>query len=144
MDGGWLRRRGRLEKDCPTKRRPICRLPRKLFAHLKRWRRMDEAQSIERIAQGLPPITTVLHHGGRPLNGRVRRSLAAAVKDAELKRRPTPHWLRHTAATWLVADPKVPLEEAAGFLGMTVDTLTEHYDHHRPDFPTKGGQSMGR
>jgi integrase len=133
LEGGWLRRRGRLEKEQPTKRRPICRLPRRLIVHLRRWRDLDAAESIARAERGQGAIDTVLHHGGRALSGRIRRSFASAVKDAGLKKDVTPHWLRHTAATWLVAHPGVALPDAAQFLGMTVDTLLAHYNHHRPD-----------
>lgn len=55
------------------------------------------------------------------------------MKDAGIKPEVTPHWLRHTAATWLVANPKVELSQAAQYLGMTVETLLAHYNHHRPD-----------
>lgn len=82
LEGGWLRRRGRLEKEQPTKRRPICRLPRRLAIHLRRWRDLDAAESARRAQQGLPAIDTILHHGGRALSGRIRRSFASAVKDA--------------------------------------------------------------
>ncbi len=133
LNGGWLRRRGRLEKEQPTKRQPICRLPRRLMVHLRRWRDLDAAESATRAAKGLPPIDTVLHHGGRALSGRIRRSFASAVNDAGIKPEVTPHWLRHTAATWLVANPKVELSQAAQYLGMTVETLLAHYNHHRPD-----------
>ncbi len=133
LEGGWLRRRGRLEKEQPTKRRPICRLPRRLMIHLRRWRELDAAENVIRAERGLPAIDTVLHHGGRALSGRIRRSFASAVVDAGLKPQVTPHWLRHTAATWLVANPKVELSQAAQYLGMSVDTLLAHYNHHRPD-----------
>lgn len=137
LEGGWLRRRGRLEREQPTKRRPICRLPRRLIVHLRRWRELDLAESLARVEQGQAAIETVLHHGGRALSGRIRRSFASAVKDAGLRRDVTPHWLRHTAATWLVAHRDVALSDAAQFLGMTVDTLLAHYNHHRPDHQIK-------
>ena len=44
----------------------------------------------------------------------------------------TPHTLRHTAATWLM-QAGVDLWEAAGFLGMTAETLERVYGHHHPD-----------
>nr|WP_314188133.1 tyrosine-type recombinase/integrase [uncultured Brevundimonas sp.] len=144
LEGGWLRRRGRLEKDQPTKRRPICRLPRRLSAHLHRWRDLDKAENLVRATQGQGPADTVLHHGGRALSGRIRRSFASAVTDAGLNHKVTPHWLRHTAATWLVAHPEVPLSDAAQFLGMTVDTLLAHYNHHRPDHQVEAAAFANR
>ncbi|WP_426051977.1 tyrosine-type recombinase/integrase [Brevundimonas sp. SL161] len=144
LEGGWMRRRGRLERDQPTKRRPICRLPRRLHAHLVRWHALDEAESRDRARRGLPSIKTVIHHGGRPLAGRIRRSFASAVRDAGLSEQTTPHWLRHTAATWLVANPKVELSEAAQYLGMTVETLVKHYNHHRPDFLAAASKALSQ
>ncbi len=144
LEGGWLRRRGRLEKEQPTKRRPICRLPRRLAVHLRRWRDLDVAENLLRADKGLPEIDTVLHHGGHALSGRIRRSFSAAVRDAGLKPEVTPHWLRHTAATWLVANPKVDLPQAAQFLGMTVDTLLKHYNHHRPDHQIEAAAAADR
>lgn len=44
----------------------------------------------------------------------------------------TPHTLRHTAETWLMqrgADPW----QAAGYLGMSLETLLRVYDHQHPD-----------
>jgi integrase len=76
----------------------------------------------------------MLEFGGRPIK-RISKAFAAAANDAELSHangKVTPHTLRHTAATWLMqrgVDPWV----AAGYLGMTVETLLEHYGHHHPD-----------
>jgi integrase len=44
----------------------------------------------------------------------------------------TPHTLRHTAATWLM-QMDVPVWVAAGYLGMTAETLERNYGHHHPD-----------
>jgi integrase len=44
----------------------------------------------------------------------------------------TPHVLRHTAATWLM-QAGTDMWEAAGYLGMTVEMLSERYGHHHPD-----------
>jgi Phage integrase family len=57
----------------------------------------------------------------------------AVVKDAGLGPDVTPHVLRHTAATWLMQAGTDPWE-AAGFLGMTVETLIGRYGHHHPDY----------
>jgi len=53
--------------------------------------------------------------------------------DAGLGIDVTPHVLRHTAATWLMHAGTDPWE-AAGFLGMTVETLMSRYGHHHPDY----------
>jgi len=133
LQNGWVFRRGRMEADRPTKRRPICRLPKRLLRHMAHWRLQDEGLSLERAKLGLPPIETVLHHGGREIRGRIRRGYNGVVTDAGLDRRITPHWHRHTAATWLM-EAGVPLQQAAQYLGMTIHTLESKYGHHRPDF----------
>lgn len=120
LDAGIIYRRGRNERDSKTKRRPVVKLPRKLVAHLIRWRRQDSEKG----------IATVLHHGGEPVAS-VRTGFSACVADAELNG-VTPHWLRHTSATWLM-ESGVDLWIAAGFLGMSIQTLERHYGHHRPD-----------
>ena len=53
------------------------------------------------------------------------------MEDAGLGPEVTPHVLRHTAATWLM-QAGVDMWEAAGFLGMTVEMLSQRYGHHHP------------
>lgn len=67
-------------------------------------------------------ISSVLHHGGTARAGRVRRGFAACLRDAGLPEEITPHWMRHTAATWLVEADVSPWD-AAWYLGMTSKTL---------------------
>jgi len=43
-----------------------------------------------------------------------------------------PHVLRHTAATWLM-QAGTDVWEAAGYLGMTIEMLSQRYGHHHPD-----------
>lgn len=133
LEKGWIFRRGRKEADKPTKRRPMCRIPKRLLRHLHRWRRQDEALNVERIKAGLAPVETILHHGGRAIRGRIRKGYKGIVADAGLDAAITPHWHRHTAATWLM-EADVPIRRAAQYLGMTPRTLEKVYGHHRPDF----------
>lgn len=135
LDRGWIYRRGRKEADKPTKRRPMMRIPKRLLAHMRRWRRQDDRLDLERQSQGLAPVETLLHHGGRALRGRVRTGYAGIVKDAGLPPEVTPHYHRHTAATWLM-EKDVPVRRAAQYLGMTARTLERVYGHHRPDYQT--------
>jgi len=135
LSTGVVYRRGRDERDHKTKRRPLVRVPNRLRAHLERWRRLDRAEELRRRAASgdqVPPIVSVVHHGGEPLAGRVRRSFDSAVRDAGLPDEITPHWMRHTCATWLM-ERNVPVWDAAAYTGMTVQTLEKCYGHHRPD-----------
>lgn len=130
LDKGVIYRRGRDETDSRTKRRPLVKLPRKLAAHMRRWQDMDK----------IDHRATVLHHGGRQI-GSVRKGFAGCVADAGLSG-VSPHWLRHTAATWLMEGSVDPWE-AAGYLGMTVQTLEKHYGHHRPDHQAAARKALG-
>lgn len=124
-------RRGRDERESATKRRPMVKLPRRLAGHLSRWKAADERKG----------LATVLHHGEREI-GSVRRGFAGCVADAGLSSAITPHWLRHTAATWLM-ERNVDSWEASGYLGMTAATLEKHYGHHRPDHQSAARKALG-
>jgi hypothetical protein len=63
----------------------------------------------------------VVEWQGRPVKW-INTVFSAAARDAELEGTVTPHTLRHTAATWLMQGG-VDLWTAAGFLGMTVETV---------------------
>jgi integrase len=67
------------------------------------------------------PLVSVLHHGGAPI-AKVRTGWASCVRDAGLNAEISPHWLRHTAATWLM-EGGAEMWQAAGYLGMTPDML---------------------
>jgi len=143
LEKGWIFRRGRKEADHPTKRRPMCRIPKRLLRHMHRWRRQDDALNLRRADAGLAPIETVLHHGGRAIRGRIRKGYHGIVADAGLPDAVTPHWQRHTAATWLM-EADVPLRRAAQYLGMTPRTLEKVYGHHRPDYQSDVSAAFDR
>jgi len=141
LDKGMIYRRGRGERET-TKRRPVVKLPKRLLAHLRRWRRLDSELS-EKIGKlQKPPIVSVLHHGGEPIAGKIRTGFEGCVRDAGLPEEVTPHWMRHTAATWLM-EAGVDMWEAAGYLGMSVQTLEKHYGHHRSDHQAGAVKALG-
>jgi integrase len=131
LDKGVIYRRGRDERDSATKRRPLVKLPRRLASHMARWKKADEKKG----------RATVLHFAGEEV-GSVRRAFASCVADAGLSGAVTPHWLRHTAATWLM-ERGVDTWEASGYLGMTAATLEKHYGHHRPDHQSAARKALG-
>ena len=151
LDAGIIYRRGRAERDHRTKRRPLVKLPPRLLAHMRRWHRLDVA-TFDAAAQpppsgkpGVAPraaITSVLHHGGRPLTGRIRTGFQGIVRDAGLDESVTPHWMRHTCATWLM-ERDVPPWEAAGYMGMSMETLEKCYGHHRPSHQARARKALG-
>ena len=99
-----------------NKRAPPVPLPLSILGHLRRWKQREQRFAVE--WNGEPVVS-------------VRKAFSAAVKDAGLVGKVTPHTLRHTAATWLMQAGVDPWE-AAGFLGMTVEMLSSRYGHHHP------------
>ena len=132
--------RGHVDLDCGVfyrhaqgarqtkKRQPPVRLPDRLLAHLRRWRRLGIATH------------AVVEWNGKPVRS-VRKGFAAAVKAARLDQQVTPHVLRHTAATWAMQNGG-DLWQTAGFLGMTVQMLEDRYGHHHPDFQRQAADAI--
>ena len=112
------------------KKQPPVRLPPRLLAHLRRWQRLGIATH------------AVVEWNGKPVRS-VRKGFAATVKAANIDKHITPHSLRHTAAIWLMLRG-VDVWQAAGFLGMTVQTLMDIYGHHHPDFQREAAEGIGR
>jgi integrase len=99
------------------KRLPAVPLPPGLLAHLRRWKRRGQRFAVE---WNRDPVADV------------GKAFGNAVADAGLGPDVTPHVLRHTAATWLM-QAGVDMWEAAGFLGMTVEMLSQRYGHHHSE-----------
>lgn len=103
------------------KRAPRVRLGKRILAHLRRWRRLDDRA-----------VSFLCHFEGRQVRD-PHTAWDRIVARSALPGQVTPHTLRHTRATWLMQDG-VPIWEAAGHLGMTVKTLEATYGHHHPDW----------
>ena len=127
LERGVFHRRAQGARET-KKRQPPVRLPDRLLAHLRRWQRLGIATH------------AVVEWNGKPV-GSVRKGFGAAVKAAGLVGHVTPHALRHTAATWAMQNG-ADLWQAAGFLGMTVETLQTVYGHHHPDFQQDAAEAI--
>jgi integrase len=101
------------------KHRPLVPIAPRLLPHLRR-----------ACLRGTE-LGYVINRDGNRL-GDVKKGFAAACARAGLTG-VSPHTLRHTAATWMMQQG-VPMWEAAGFLGMTRETLEKVYGHHHPDY----------
>lgn len=123
-----LHRRGTKAKRT-KKRQPPARIHQRLLPHLRRWQKAD-------LALG---ITSVVHYQGAPVK-KLRRSWAAVAAAANAKTRDGPHIVRHTAATWQM-QAGTDLFEAAGYLGMSPETLWDTYGHHHPNFQTAASRA---
>jgi integrase len=110
-----------------NKRRARIPVTRKLLPHLRRAKRRGS------------DIGFVVSETGKRL-GDVKRAFASACRRAGLTG-VSPHVLRHTCATWLM-QRGVPMWEAAGFLGMTRETLERVYGHHHPDYLETAAEAL--
>jgi integrase len=111
-----------------NKRRARIPIPVKLLGHLRR------------ASQRGTEIGFVINDNGKRL-GDVKRGFASACRRAGLDD-VSPHVLRHTCATWLMQHG-VPMWEAAGFLGMSRETLEQVYGHHHPDHLKSAAKALG-
>jgi integrase len=124
---GAMRRRAPGTVEASNKRKPPVKLGRRILAHLRRWRRMDDRR-----------CPYVCHFDGRMIDWPYvawRTAVARAGLGADV----TPHTLRHSRATWLM-QANVPIWEAAGHLGMSPQTLVRVYGHHSPDWQQQAAE----
>lgn len=134
MDGPWidvdrgiLHRRGISEVET-DKRRPPARIPQRLLSHLRRWRDGD-------LSSGRQWVFAV---GDRKIAGKIRTGWEGSRDDGRticdtLPHNATPHWLRHTAGTWL-ARGGVSTRDGADYLGMSEEVFKRTYYHASPDY----------
>jgi integrase len=119
LDSGYFYRlpKGVLETK---KRQPTIRIPPRLLAHLRRWRR-------RRICRRY-----VIEWNGVPV-GRINAGFRTGCELAGLGEDVVPHTLRHTCATWL-SQKGVSADQICSFLGMSKDMYDRVYRHHHPDY----------
>lgn len=126
LEHGVMFRASSFTRQTKKRQTPI-RLPRPLLAHLRRWQGHSRQHVIE--------------YNGMPVRA-IRRAWEAACARAGLDD-VTPHTLRHTAATWLM-QRRTEKWAAAGFLGMSMETLERVYGHHHPDHQRSAVEAMER
>jgi integrase len=120
----------RAEGKAETKKRqPPVPIPPRLLAHLRRWAAKSTIGD------------HVVEWSGSPVKS-VKTAFKSAVRRAKLDGGASPHTLRHTAATWLM-QAGVDKWEAAGFLGMSVQTLDRVYGHHHPEHLRTAARAIG-
>jgi integrase len=129
VERGLFHRTWQGENVPVNKRAPVQRIPNRLLAHLRRWRRMGAKY--------------VCEYQGRPADP--KKAFARLVRavfpgtDMQVVR----HTFRHTAATWLM-QRQADKFEAAGYLGMTIKTLESTYGHHHPDHQSSVGAAFSK
>ncbi|MBJ6722412.1 tyrosine-type recombinase/integrase [Bacillus sp. PR5] len=125
------------------KRKPPVKLGRKILFHLKRWKRLDQAEQARIAAQAgtreqITFFNTVVHWHGFDIAD-IRHAWNRARDAAGLDAKVTPHILRHTRATWLMR-AGVDIWEASHSLGMSTKTLEAVYGHHHASFQSKAAE----
>lgn len=113
------------------KRAPPIPIGDRLYAHLKRWKRMDGNREL------------VIHFAGRSQGNPLKqqdRGWHKARKAAGLSKDVTAHVLRHTRATEMLKQG-VPIWDVAKFLGMTVALVESTYGHSIPGWLNSAAQA---
>ncbi len=105
------------------KQAPPHKMPSRLKFWLLLWQRID----------GHSKADYVVHIDGVKIT-KLRRSWGTAREAAGLPEDVTPHTLRHSRATHLMKNRAVANEDAAQFLGMTLQTFLDTYGHHDPEW----------
>jgi integrase len=116
-------------KEQTNKRQPPMRLSPRLLAHMRRWyrKKIIARHFVEWNGGGVKSVKT---------------AFGTAVKLANLGAGVSPHTLRHTAATWMMQNGTDPWQ-AAGYLGMSLETLLKTYGHHHPDHQKDAVEKIG-
>jgi integrase len=111
--GLFIPQPGRIETN---KRQPSVRLPRRLLAHLRRWKKKGQRYVVE--------------WNGKPV-ARMDFGFREAVKASGLDG-VSAHVLKHTAITWLL-QRGAPIWDVAGYTGTSPQTIARVYGHHSTD-----------
>ena len=71
----------------------------------------------------------------------IKNGLAAVVKDAGIKKKVTPHTLKHTAITWMVQGG-MDMTTISELTKTSEKILRSVYSHHRPDYHAELGNAL--
>ena len=132
LENGILYRRGTRQGEKKNKKRPPIRLPNRLAAHMRRWRKKDAEIG----------ATHVVNFRGAPVKS-VKRSWSIVREQSQISKDHRFYCLKHTAATWMM-HRGVPIWEAAGFLGISVEMFEKRYGKHHPDFQQNAAGNKAR
>lgn len=128
LDSGLYYRRAPGSAEGKTKRYPTIPLSPDLVEEMRSWRDAGARYVVEL--------------DGKPV-ANCRKAFERLVSLAKFDKHVVRHTLRHTAATWMMQDG-VDINEAAGYLGMTVETLQRRYGHHHPDYQRRAAASLSK
>jgi integrase len=129
IENGVLYRQARGRRET-KKRQPTIRIPPRLLAHIRRWKRLGIAQN------------AVVEWNGKVVK-RINKAFRSVRAAAGLGSDIVPHSLRHTAITW-TAQEGVPKHEILGFFGITEEMFDRVYGHHHPDYQAQAVNALSR
>lgn len=130
LEKGILHRSGSGQRKTKKRQTPA-KIPPRLLAHMKRWRKIDGN------------IRHVINWNGSSVQS-VKKAFRNARERAKLDDTVIPHTLRHSCATWLM-QAGVSQWDAASFLGMTMEVLDRVYSHpSSPDFQRAASEAIRR
>jgi integrase len=118
LDQGVLYRRA-LGTAETNKRQPPVRLPDRLLAHIRRWKR-----------RGIS-LKAVVEYNGKPVSS-VHLAFSRCVADAGLEGKVSAHTLRHTAISWALQNG-ASIWEVSQFFGVSPQVIIAVYGHHCPE-----------
>lgn len=140
LEGGIWWRAGADEPETAKMRRPH-RIPRRLDAHLRRWRKMVLCEGVGRDGRGGKFVVEYPYRPGEPVKD-IGGSLERACKRAGV-RRITPHVLKHTAITNGIRSG-MSITEAADYFSTSTQTIEAVYWHRSPHHQKRASDIMGR
>ncbi|WP_182085042.1 integrase [Aureimonas sp. ME7] len=125
LEHGVYHRLGTKEVEQSNKRAGTVRIPGRLLAHMRRWRRgsLKDGRRVQR--------EWLVEYRGQPADP--RKALSKAMDHVFGEGHPyVRHTFRHTCASWLLWAGE-DLNEVAGYMSMTVDVLISTYGHDHPE-----------
>jgi integrase len=117
-------------KKATKKRQPSIRVPPRLAAHIRRWKRLGLSRR------------AIVEWNDKPVT-RINKAFRSVRKAAGLGADVVPHCLRHTAITWQ-AQAGVPVYEICGFFGITAEMFERVYGHHHRDHQSNAVNALSR
>lgn len=124
-----------------VKMRRSHRIPKRLRAHLRRWRGLNRLKAARGEGQGGTFVIEYARRPNQPVKD-VGGALERACERAKV-RRITPHVLKHTAITNAIRSG-MSIEDAADYFSTSVQTIQEVYWHRSPHHQKRAGEIMER
>ncbi|MGO4566101.1 tyrosine-type recombinase/integrase [Rhizobium sp. 2YAF20] len=115
LERGVYHRTAPGEEVAKNKQAPSFKIPKRLLQYMRRWYKAGRRYPIE--------------FNGEPIEN--SRALSRLIKELFPDRKLVPHSFRHTAATWMMRESELAINDIAGFLGMSMEMLDRVYGHHR-------------